>query len=227
MQSEPRDAPIEIVAVVRDVPTVGLGTDVRPQVYVPLAQAVTGIRGVTRAVSVVVRTEAAPERFADTLRREVRALDAELPLARVETMERVVAASLRPQRFQSLLLGSFASLALVLAAVGLYGLLAHVAAQRRREFGVRLAVGAAPWQVVALVLRSGLGLTGAGIVIGVAGALAAGRLLRGLVFGVTTSDPATLAVAAAVILAAATVASAVPARRAAAVDPAVTLRDGS
>ena len=227
VQSEPRDAPIEIVAVVRDVPTVGLGTDVRPQVYVPLAQAVTGIRGLTRAVSVVVRTEAAPERFADTLRREVRALDAELPLARVETMERVVAASLRPQRFQSLLLGSFASLALVLAAVGLYGLLAHVAAQRRREFGVRLAVGAAPWQVVALVLRSGLGLTGAGIVIGVAGALAAGRLLRGLVFGVATSDPATLAVAAAVILAAAAVASAVPARRAAAVDPAVTLRDGS
>lgn len=226
VQSEPRDAPIEIVAVVRDVPTLGLGTEVRPQVYVPLSQAVAGIRGLTRAVSVAVRTEASPERLTEVLRREVRALDPELPLARLETMERVVAATLRPQRFQTLLLGSFAGLALVLAAVGLYGLIAQVAVQRRREFGIRLAVGASPWRVVTLVLRGGLGLAGLGIAIGAVAALATGRLLRGLLFGVEAGDPTSLAVSALVILAAAALASAVPALRAAAVDPAETLREG-
>lgn len=224
-QAEPQQPAFEIVGVVADVPTQGLGTDVRPQVYMPLAQALTGIRGVTRSVSLVVRTSAAPETLAGPVRKAIRELDDRLAVSNLETMDEVVAASLRPQRFQSVLLASFAALALVLAAVGLYGLLAHVVGLRRREFGIRLAVGARAGQLHAMVLRQGLALTAIGLAIGLAGALASGRLLAGVLFGVTAGDPTSLAATCAVLLATAALATYLPARRAAASDPVAVLRE--
>lgn len=223
-QAEPREPAFEIVGIVRDIPTFGLGTEVRPQVYLALAQAVSGIRGVTRSVSVALKTGVEPASLAPTLRRAIWELDDQLAVSNLETMDAVVSGSLRPQRFQSALLGTFAALALVLAAVGLYGLLAYLVGLRRREMGVRLAVGARPGQLHALVLGQGLRLAGLGVTIGILGALAAGRLMKGLLFGVGHADPLCLGATAAALLATATLAAYLPARRAATVDPAVTLR---
>lgn len=225
VQAEPKEPAFEIVAVVRDVPAVGLGTEVQPQVYLPLSQAVTDIRGVTRNVSVALRTTVEPSSLGSALRSAIWELDPKLAVSRVETMGSVVSASLGPQRFQATLLASFAVLALVLAAIGLYGLLAHTVGLRRRELGIRLAMGARPEQLHALVLSKGLALTGLGLVIGAVLALGSGRLLEGLVFGIGRFDPASLLVTAVVLLLTAAVASYVPARRAAAVNPAVTLRE--
>ena len=224
VQAPPRESTFEIVAVIRDVPTFGLGTDVRPQVYVPLAQALTEIRGVTRSVSIAARTEGAPEAMANSLRAAIWELDDHLAVSNLETMETVVSASLRPQRFEALLLGLFAGLALVLAAVGLYGLLAHVVGLRRREFGVRLALGARPEQLWRLVLGQAIVLALLGVGIGSALALAAGRMLAGVIYGVSGTDLPSLAATSAVLVAVAGLAGFLPARRAGAVDPAVTLR---
>lgn len=224
-QAEPQQPAFEIVGVVRDVPTQGLGTEVRPQVYMPLHQAVSGIRGVTRSVSLALKTDVPPATLAGAVREAVWELDDRLAVSDLETMEDVLSASLRPQRFQSVLLATFAALALVLAAVGLYGLLAHVVGLRRRELAVRLAVGARPTQLHALVLRRGLALTGVGLALGLAGAIATGRLLSGLLYGVGRYDSASLAMTCGALLASAALAAFVPARRAAASNPAVILRE--
>ncbi len=224
VQAPPPESTFEIVAIVRDVPTVGLGTEVRPQVYVPLAQALTEIRGVTRSVSVAARTEGDPGAVAGSLRAAIWELDDRLAVSNLETMETVVSTSLRPQRYEALLLGLFAALALVLAAVGLYGLLAHVVGLRRREFGVRLAVGARPDQLWRLVLGQAVVLAVLGVVLGSVVAVAAGRLLAGIIQGVEGIDVPSLAVTSAVLVAVAGLAGFFPARRAAGVDPGVTLR---
>ncbi|MGV8038921.1 MAG: ABC transporter permease [Thermoanaerobaculaceae bacterium] len=224
-QASPQQPAFEIVGVVRDVPTQGLGTEVRPQVYMPLQQAVSGIRGVTRSVSLALKTDVPPASLAGAVRKAVWELDDRLAVSDLETMDDVLSASLRPQRFQSVLLGAFAALALVLAAVGLYGLLAHVVGLRRRELAVRLAVGARPGQLHRMVLRRALVLTGIGLALGLAGAVATGRLLSGLLYGVGRSDPASLAATAVALLASATLAAYVPARRAASSNPAVILRE--
>jgi len=225
IQSVPDDVGFEVVAVVQDVPTIGLGTEVRPQVYLPLPLAVAEIRGVTRNVSVVLKTSAEPPSLAGALRATIWEIDDQLAISNVETMEQVVAASLGPQRFQAVLLGLFSGLALMLAAVGLYGLLAHVVALRRRELGVRLAMGARPGRLVRLVVGHAMRLSGLGVVLGLAAAFAASRVLEGLLFGVEPSDAASLAVTVAVILATTMVAAWLPARRAASIDPAVMLRE--
>jgi putative ABC transport system permease protein len=219
LQALPSEPPFEVVAVVRDVPTTGLGSDVRPQVYLPLAQALTDIRGVTRSVSVALRTAIDPASLGAALRSAVWELDDQLAVSNVETMEQVVTASLRPQRFQAVLLVVFSALALVLAAVGLYGLMAHLVGLRRRELGIRLAMGAGPGQLLSLVLGQALGLAGLGVALGILGAVLGARLLEGMVFGISTSDPASLAGTAGVLLVAAAAASAIPARRASRVDP--------
>lgn len=224
-QAEPQQPAFEIVGVVRDVPTQGLGTEVRPQVYMPLHQAVSGIRGVTRSVSLVLKTEVPPATLAGAVRKAVWELDDRLAVSDLETMDDVLSASLRPQRFQSVLLGTFAALALVLATVGLYGLLAHVVGLRRRELAVRLAVGARPAQLHAMVLGRGLALTGTGLALGLVGAVAAGRLLSGLLYGVGRYDLASLAMTCGALLASAGLAAFIPARRAAISDPAVILRE--
>jgi len=139
-------------------------------------------------------------------------------------MDRLLARSMRQERFTTLLTGLFAALALLLAAVGVYGVMAYTVSQRTREVGIRLAVGAAPRQVVALVFGRGLKVTAVAIALGLAGALVATRLLRSQLFGVAPGDPLTFVVVSVVLAAVALLASWLPARRAARVDPVVALR---
>jgi ABC-type antimicrobial peptide transport system permease subunit len=151
-------------------------------------------------------------------------MDPDIAMARVRTMYDLLAASMAPQRFLTLVLGSFAALAVLLAAIGLYGVLSYAVTSETRAIGVRMALGAAPGSVMRRVLARSLALVGAGAAIGLAGALAVTRVLGSLLFEVRPGDPATLASVTALLLLVAVVASWVPARRATRVDPAITLR---
>jgi ABC-type antimicrobial peptide transport system permease subunit len=156
----------------------------------------------------------------------LRAIDPSLAVADVRTMERRVAASVAQPRFAATLLGMLAVVALVLAATGIYGVLAYGVAQRQREIGVRSVLGATPQRIVGLVVAQGLGLTALGLVLGTAGALAAAPLLANLLCGVEPVDPLTVASVAGIVTVVAALASWMPARRAARVDPSETLRAG-
>ena len=158
------------------------------------------------------------------MREALRQLDPELPLYGVRPMEQVAAESLGRERFVLSLLGGFAALALVLAALGVYGVTAYVTRQRTREVGIRMALGAGRGQVVWLVLRQGMTPVAAGLVVGMAGAMGLARLMQGLLFQVAPSDPATLLVAAAVLGGTALASCLVPARRATRIQPVAALR---
>jgi putative ABC transport system permease protein len=159
-----------------------------------------------------------------TAGKALRALDPELAIQKVGTLEERLGRIDAPTRFQSLLMSLFAVVALVLAAVGLYGVLAQTVALRTREIGIRMALGARPAQVRRMVGGHALVLTGAGTLIGLAGALAGGRIIRGLLFEVSPTDPTTLVAAVALLMLVAACATWLPARRATQVDPATTLR---
>jgi ABC-type antimicrobial peptide transport system permease subunit len=152
-------------------------------------------------------------------------MDAGLPIIQLRSMDGVFADSVSRQRFLSQLLSIFAGVALLLAAIGTYGVLSYLVTERRREIGIRVALGASSSGIVRLVLRQGLGLTVGGIVLGVLGALALARVTRSLLFGVSPTDPMTYLLVAGVILAIALVACLVPAQRAMRVDPLVAIRD--
>jgi putative ABC transport system permease protein len=216
---EPSDEYAEIVGVVGDVKYAGIDEPVRPDAYLAAAQFMEN-----RAF-LVVRTNADPLALLPAVREEVAALDAGLPLFDVKTMDRRVADATSRPRFASLLLGLFAALATVLAAIGVYGVTAFSVAARAREFGIRRALGADTLAVLLPVLHQGLLLALAGVAVGVVGALAAGRLLASQLFGVAPSDPVTLAGVAALLLATTLLAAYIPARRAARVDPLVVLRE--
>lgn len=158
------------------------------------------------------------------LRARVKAIDRELPLSNVRTLNEVVGASVASQRLSASVLSAFAMLALVLAAVGLYGVISYSVAQRRQELGIRAALGAGRGELLGLVMRQGVGLVFVGLVLGLGVALAAGRVMASQLFGVVASDPATFTVAALVLGGVALLATAIPAARAARVDPTVTLR---
>jgi putative ABC transport system permease protein len=175
-------------------------------------------------MSVLVRSEAGEAAVANAVRAAVHSLDPELPIGDVEALERTVERVTGQPRFRAFLIGSFAVAALLLAAVGLYGLISYTVAQRAPEIGVRLALGATPLQVGRLILGQGLALAGAGVVLGLAGAIAATRLLEGLLYSVSTTDPTVYTVLAGLLLAIAALACYVPARRAMRVDPVVALR---
>jgi putative ABC transport system permease protein len=157
-------------------------------------------------------------------RADLASLDRDLPLAGVRTMDEVIGRSIAERRFTMLLLASFASVAVLLAAIGVYGVLAYLVSQRTQEIGVRLAIGATPADVVRLFVREGAGLTLIGVAAGLAGAVAVTRALSTLLFGVTTTDPITFAAVAGTLGIVALLASYVPARRAAKVDPMAALR---
>jgi putative ABC transport system permease protein len=216
------DAPsIEVIGVAGDVLQYGLGRAPEPIVYRPLAQS-TAVRG---ALSLIVRhDEGNAAEVLDRLREAIWRVDPALPLDRAGTMEAAVRASIGEPRFRTLALTTFAAIAAVVAGVGLYATLAWVVRARRRELGIRVVLGADAAAVRGLVLRRGLGLTVAGLVIGLAAAAGASRLLASMVFGVETTDPPTFAAAAGVLALVAAVACWSPARRAAAVDPIETLR---
>jgi putative ABC transport system permease protein len=215
---------IEIVGVAGDVRQAP-DADARAEAYVPYEQYPDDFFApVYRNVKLVVRAAGDPSALAQPLRRMIRSLDADQPVVNVRTMDAVMDLAIAQPKFRTVLLGSFAAIALLLAAVGLYGLVAHNVAQRQREFGVRLALGAAPERVQALIVGEGLRLAGAGLTIGALVSALAVRLLSSVIFGVAPWDPLVWGLAPAALLASALVATWLPARRAVRVDPAVALR---
>jgi predicted permease len=208
----------EVVGVVGDVRQFGVGEDPEPAMFFPQAQAPEGSMGV------VLRTAVAPLSVAGAVRREVKALDPDLPVNDLQPLEQLTAESVSQPRFYMLLLSIFAGVALALAAIGIFGVISYGVAQRTREIGVRVALGADPASVLRIVVGGALGLAGLGVGIGLLGALAGTRVLSGLLFGVTATDPATYAGVAALLMGVAALASWLPARAATRVDPAIALR---
>lgn len=166
-----------------------------------------------------------PQALLPAIRRAVRELDPDVPVMRMRTGDDLVAGQLAMSRFVGALLGAFAGVALALALVGIYGVMSYLVSQRRREMGVRLALGARPQEVLTMVLRETAWLAGTGVALGAALALLLVRGLQTLLFGVRPADPTTLAIAVALMLGAALVAAAGPARRAAGLDPLRALRE--
>jgi putative ABC transport system permease protein len=171
-----------------------------------------------------VRTSGDAAALTSAVRRAVWSVDRNKPITRVATMEELIRTTASEQRFASVIYGTFAVAALLLAAVGLYGVISARVAERTREIGIRTALGATRGEIVRGVLANGIRLTAVGVTLGVAGAFAASRLLETLLFGITRADPATYAGVIALLGGVAALASWAPARRAAAVDPVITLR---
>jgi putative ABC transport system permease protein len=216
---DPADTPwITVVGVVGDARTGGLDQEPYPQVYLPAAQFPR------RAGTFVARAKGDPAALAPALRRELAAIDKDLPLYNVRTMEQVLSDSVSRRRFQMILIAAFAGVGLLLAAVGIYGVISYSVAQRRHEIGVRMALGARAADILRLVVGQGLVLTLLGVGAGLAGALMLTRLLAGLLYGVSATDPLTFAGVALALLGVALLACLVPARRATKVDPMIALR---
>jgi putative ABC transport system permease protein len=212
---------LTIVGIAGDVHIGALDTAVNPTVYNSVYQIESG--ATTRAVF-VVRTNGDPASLAPPIRTAIWSVDAEVPVFDIRRMSDIVSRSLGTRRFTLTMLSSFAALALVLAALGLYGVLSYAVAQRTSELGVRLALGATPRRVLGLVLGDGLRLTITGVVLGLLLGVATSRAMSDLLFGVGAFDPASFALAIVVLLIVALAASLIPARRAARVDPIVALR---
>ena len=208
----------EVVGVVGDVLHRQLWSAPDPEVYVPYDQVAMG------GMTIVVRSDGDPRALLPAVRQQVKQLDAELPLYGVHTLEDYISGSVAQRRFTALLLGIFAAVAMLLAAVGLYGVMSYSVTQRTHEIGVRVALGAEAADVLRLVVGQGLRLTVLGVVLGWLGALGAARFLSSLLFGVAADDFATFAAVATLFLAVALVACYLPARRAMRVDPLVALR---
>jgi len=207
-----------IVGVVGDVPYDGLDAAPEPAFYMPFRQ--------NRASGqyVVVRTTVDPQSIASAVRSAVAALDPDLPISNLKTMETMIAESVGPPKFRTLLVALFAGVGLLLAAIGIYGVMAYAVSERTHELGVRVALGAARSDVLRLVLVEAAVLAGIGVALGIAGAFATTRLMSTLLFGVTPTDAMTFAAISAFLVATALLASYVPARRATRVDPMTALR---
>ncbi|MCH9647648.1 MAG: ABC transporter permease [Deltaproteobacteria bacterium] len=216
------DISCEVVGQVADVKHLSLRGDSPSQVYLARDQGVYSWLG--RRMSVALRTSTDPMELIPLVRREVRALDENLPLSQVRTLEEILSSSLAQPRLHGWLLGCFAGLALVLAALGLYAVLAYSVVQRRREIAIRMAIGAGRGKVLAEVLGQGLTLVAAGIAVGLAAAFGTNRLLQSLLFGVSASDLGTYLWVPVVLFVVALVACYLPARRAAATDPLDSLK---
>jgi predicted permease len=209
-----------VVGVVGRVKQYGLDTDGRIAFYMPQTQAAS------RAMYVVVRSDGGGDQagLAASVRGRVRELDPDLPLYHVRSMTERVSESLARQRFSMLLLAIFAGLAAALAAVGIYGVMAYLVSQGTREIGIRVALGATPIGILGLVLKQGAAVAGLGLAVGLAGAAALARVMQSLLFGVSSTDAATFAGVTGLLAGVALVASYLPARRAARIDPIVSLR---
>jgi putative ABC transport system permease protein len=210
-----------IVGVARDVKDGPLNQQPRPTVYVPYYQS---DREGWIPMSLMVRTTAAPSAYVATIRDIVRRLDADQPVAQVRTGDELLARRLSEPRFNTLLLGSFAALGLLLAVIGIYGVVSFLVTQRTHEFGIRMALGAQTKNVLGLVLGKAMLLSLVGVGLGLLASLALTRLMRDLIYGVGPTDPMTLIAVAALLALITIVASYFPARRAAKVDPLVALR---
>ena len=212
------DADFTIVGVVRDVPPVRPGDDVQPQIF-------WSNRQVPRpATYFLVRTAGDPASVAVAVRARLHAVDPDIHVSRVRTVREWLSLELVRPRFGAVLLATFGALALVLAGIGTYGLIAYAVAQRTREIGIRMALGARPRIIVGEILGRGMKLAGLGVCLGVIGALALTRVIRGMLAGVSANDPLSFALSVALLIGGAALACVLPARRASRVDPVVALR---
>ena len=209
----------EIVGVVSDVRERGLAVDTKPEFYVP------SVVHPPQTAYLAVRTYGDPLRLVNTVRRLVRAIDANQSISDVRTMDEVIDASVGQKRLTLVLLGLFAGVALLLAMIGIYGVVAYSVEQRTREFAIRRALGAEPSDILPVVLGHGLGLALAGVVLGIGGALALNHVMVGLLFQVSATKPTTYFGVAALFVSIALAARYIPARRANRVDPMVSLRN--
>jgi ABC-type antimicrobial peptide transport system permease subunit len=210
-----------VVGVADDVLYGGLTRAPSPLVYAPYAQ---GSEGTTN-MFLTVLTDGEPLAVAGAIREQVRQVDRDQPVASIQTMDARLAASVSQPRVQMNVFGMFAGLAMVLAAIGLYGVMAYSVSQRTREIGIRIALGARGREVLGLVLRHGVTLVTLGVAIGLAGSLLLTRVLRTLLFGVSPTDPVVFVSIIGVLSATAGLATYLPARRATKVDPLIALRD--
>jgi predicted permease len=214
-----------VIGMVADERHNGVTGVVKEKFYVPHAQWHVATGGnLIRGGFLVVRTAGDPMGLAGAVRSEVRALDPNIPVANIRPMTEVVAASLATPRLTGFLMGTFAAIALTLAAVGIYGVLSYLVARRTHEIGIRLAVGADRSQVLMLVLKQGLTLAGSGIAVGILAAFLLTRLMQSLLYQVRPSDPVTFGVVTVALLVVALLASALPAYRATRVSPIIALR---
>jgi putative ABC transport system permease protein len=213
-----------VIGVVADAKNAGLDKPTGAALYLPLNQLEKQALGMDRNLYVAVRSASKPSIIMNAVRPVLNELDPALPLANVRTLDEVMSAAQSRPRFLTLLLTLFSGVALVLAAVGIYGVISYSVAQRTKEFGVRIALGAQRGDVLGIVLRRGMLLTVIGVVLGVAGALALTRFLSTLLFGVTPTDPLTFIAIPLLLGSIAFLASYIPARRATKVDPIVALR---
>jgi putative ABC transport system permease protein len=214
----PASSSREVVGIVGDVKDSDLSARQSAQIYVPFVQ------NPFWAADIAVRSPARPSALSGALREQIRAIDPALPVVEVRPMAEVMGSSIAQPRFRTALLSLFGAVALLLAAIGIYGVLAYSVAQQTREIGIRMALGANPGKVLRLVLGRGLRLAGAGTLIGVLAALMLTQFLNSLLFGVSATDPLTFAAVAGLLLLVALLACYVPARRAMRVDPMVALR---
>jgi len=213
-----QDPWLTIVGVVGRIKQDALDSNPRIAFYLPHAQYTT------QAMNVVLRSNVAPAALTSAIKKEIHEVDPDLPIYNVRTMDDRVQESLARRRFSMVMLGLFAFLALALATIGIYGVMAYLVTQGTRELGIRLALGATPAHISRLVVRQGMALAITGLTLGLAGAFALTRLIRSLLFGVQASDPVTFIAIAALLAVIALAASYIPARRAARIDPMVSLR---
>jgi putative ABC transport system permease protein len=208
----------EVVGVVGSTRVFGLSREPGPLYYVSNRQTPEP------SMNVIIKTDQDAVAAIGVLRREVAALDDDVPLYSLRTLQQQVLDSAAPQRFRALLLGSFAGVALLLACIGIYGVMAYSVAQRTRELGIRMALGATRGDLMNMVLRRGTTLAAAGVAIGSLAAAGMGQLLSGLLFGITPTDPLTFAFVVLFLMVVASAACVLPARRATRIDPTVAMR---
>jgi putative ABC transport system permease protein len=211
---------LTVVGVVADIRQRGLDQSVQPMIYAPSQQDRSGF---VRFVSFVARTTT-PAAVAEGIRAEIRRLAPDLPIESTVTMGQAVSASVAPPRFRMLLLVLFAVTAMLIAMCGIYGLMDYAVTQRRREIGVRMALGAERRDVLRLVLMRALRIVAAGLIIGLAGATAVTRVLQTFLFGVTPTDPIAFTIVTLLLMAVGLTAAWLPARRATRIDPCAALR---
>jgi putative ABC transport system permease protein len=211
-------APAEVVGIVADMRNRGVGADIVDELYTPLPQRPWG------TMSVLVKTQGNPMQVAPAVRSALESVDRDQPMTQVRSLEESLSSAVGQQRVSAILLGTFAMLALILAAIGIYGVTSYSVAQRSKEIGIRIAMGAQPRDVLRLILGFGAKLALMGVVIGIIAALALTQLMKTMLFGVAATDALTMAAVSLTLIAVTLLACYIPARRAMSVDPVIALR---
>lgn len=209
---------LTVIGVAGDVKHIGLDSDVKSEIYVPITQAPAPL------VALVVRTASDPTKLVADVRNQIQSIDKDQPIGNIKTMNQVLAEAVAQPRLYTILIGIFAGLALLLAVLGIYSMMAYSVVQRTQEIGIRMALGAQPRDILRLVLSEGMRLTLIGVAIGLVGSFVVTRLISSLLFGVSATDPVTFIAVTSLSIVIALIASYVPARRATKVDPMIALR---